>query len=933
MLNLHELKNKNKKAFTLVEIMLLMVVLSLIMASSVAVITRKHKMKPRRAVHGLYICYYDMHRDASGVMQKDGKHEVLISGKSTVKDAPVSKCMFSIPRTASYINVRMVGGGGAGGNAYYAPKEVQIEDTTKDINMLADYTEYDYSYSTPPKKAKITDGSASDDNAYDENVDMGVSEDYVSKKWQKTDELATNSCTTGGGTETECHAIFPASLFKQLLSTYVVDKRFAYDYAGDGESGGGASINSFDLSNKRCKSNTSLDRYDCFKNYVSNASRNYINKPNEKCVAINKDSSGYNATESELKNACPSFFKEEYLPATSDYHEAKGLAGGSGTVFISETKPGFEFYNYPILGWRWNKYNESDFGLSQYSGPSAPTDLCKLIKKLDEQGKPVKDWMKCSFFVNQSLAPQYKSTAVHAGTLDRYDTLAACEAAKGAGKCVQFDKYYEKDSNFTSFVSGKQAPKFSSAPWFDGEDIEPNNNALNAHEASHDGGYPYFNKNIANTGVKLHYEKDKATSYSINDGSGIVTGYINDAYGHYGAGLTLSDLNNPTWWNADGTWYDYPTPASGSAGADGQSYFDTENNSLACALNMGFKFKNTINNDEMLSILGATGYTCNSTKPTDSYGETVHTREEKVLTEDQMALRATLHYYYKYMKYGAPGTAGAYKEIFTRSYTSNILYVEPGEGGTAKPLQDPNTIAADPEAWENLANNDPDMQGKSTIIYYNCVTSGGGTPQCADIHVGGGRSGAAGLLEAPIAMNYTGAEIKHYMQEFASGKAVKKCSYSAPAEEGCTPGSDVYLGQESEFQEVANLLDLPHASFDLTLIGRGGDGGWVVDNCWIVPQYFVIRGLHKLDPAFALYQYNDGTGSLVDDPEDSGILSNIGSDSSDINKNGKYFGWTQMSDAQVQACRTTHKFADYDNWWFKETAGTDGYPGAVVITW
>ena len=41
-----------KRAFTLVEIMLLLVVFSLVLAASYSVITRKHKLKPTRTVHG-----------------------------------------------------------------------------------------------------------------------------------------------------------------------------------------------------------------------------------------------------------------------------------------------------------------------------------------------------------------------------------------------------------------------------------------------------------------------------------------------------------------------------------------------------------------------------------------------------------------------------------------------------------------------------------------------------------------------------------------------------------------------------------------------------------------------------------------------------------------------------------------------------------------
>ena len=50
-------RKKKRKAFTLVEVMLMLLVLSLIVASSTAMITRKHKLKPRKAIHGQYGCF------------------------------------------------------------------------------------------------------------------------------------------------------------------------------------------------------------------------------------------------------------------------------------------------------------------------------------------------------------------------------------------------------------------------------------------------------------------------------------------------------------------------------------------------------------------------------------------------------------------------------------------------------------------------------------------------------------------------------------------------------------------------------------------------------------------------------------------------------------------------------------------------------------
>ena len=103
-----------RKAFTLIEVMLLLVVLSLIFASSASIITRKHKLKPRRSVHGTYICYRN--RDDGNL------HEIMYSGKSLLREnnqttnPAFTECSFAAPATASYIYIQLVGGGGAGGN-------------------------------------------------------------------------------------------------------------------------------------------------------------------------------------------------------------------------------------------------------------------------------------------------------------------------------------------------------------------------------------------------------------------------------------------------------------------------------------------------------------------------------------------------------------------------------------------------------------------------------------------------------------------------------------------------------------------------------------------------------------------------------------------------------------------------------------------------
>ena len=64
-----------KTGFTLIEVMLLLVVVSLIFASSASIITRKHKLKPHRSAHGIYVCYRN---------NDDTLHEVQYSGSQKI---------------------------------------------------------------------------------------------------------------------------------------------------------------------------------------------------------------------------------------------------------------------------------------------------------------------------------------------------------------------------------------------------------------------------------------------------------------------------------------------------------------------------------------------------------------------------------------------------------------------------------------------------------------------------------------------------------------------------------------------------------------------------------------------------------------------------------------------------------------------------------
>lgn len=110
---------KFKYGFSMVELMLLLLIASLILAATVPVITKKHLHLPFSTNHGSYICYYD----------QEGKlHEDRKSGKITQKSLAgyprrVNQCVFEPPAKAVMFQVTAIGGGGGGGDAGYEPSE------------------------------------------------------------------------------------------------------------------------------------------------------------------------------------------------------------------------------------------------------------------------------------------------------------------------------------------------------------------------------------------------------------------------------------------------------------------------------------------------------------------------------------------------------------------------------------------------------------------------------------------------------------------------------------------------------------------------------------------------------------------------------------------------------------------------------------------
>ncbi len=106
-------KTRIYRGFSMVEMMLLLVIVSLMLASGVTVISKKHVKVPRLASHGAYICY----------INKDGDlHQEKYLGiglENKIMDENTDQCVFTPPARAAYLHIQATGGGGGGGASGY----------------------------------------------------------------------------------------------------------------------------------------------------------------------------------------------------------------------------------------------------------------------------------------------------------------------------------------------------------------------------------------------------------------------------------------------------------------------------------------------------------------------------------------------------------------------------------------------------------------------------------------------------------------------------------------------------------------------------------------------------------------------------------------------------------------------------------------------
>ena len=119
-------KTRIWSAFSLVEMMMLLLIVSLMLASGVTVISKKHVKVPKIAMHGAYMCYY-----------KNGTlHEERYVGSGLTKktlDRDVTECRFTPPERAGYMYIQATAGGGGGGDSGYQGGNLQVYESKTEV--------------------------------------------------------------------------------------------------------------------------------------------------------------------------------------------------------------------------------------------------------------------------------------------------------------------------------------------------------------------------------------------------------------------------------------------------------------------------------------------------------------------------------------------------------------------------------------------------------------------------------------------------------------------------------------------------------------------------------------------------------------------------------------------------------------------------------
>ena len=104
-----------KSGFTLIELMAFFIFISLLIAASTPIITKRVRDLPKKINHGMHICYRD---EGGGLVEKyyNASQEVPGGG-------PVDSCRFDAPKSAALFKIDIIGAGAGGYNFHNVTSE------------------------------------------------------------------------------------------------------------------------------------------------------------------------------------------------------------------------------------------------------------------------------------------------------------------------------------------------------------------------------------------------------------------------------------------------------------------------------------------------------------------------------------------------------------------------------------------------------------------------------------------------------------------------------------------------------------------------------------------------------------------------------------------------------------------------------------------
>lgn len=977
MLNIHNLKH-NKEAFTLVEVMLLLVVLSLVFASSVSLITRKHKLKPRRSVHGQYVCFRE---PETGVLR-----QVKYSGKSLLQDQrEIDKCTFEAPSNSSYMYIMLVGAGGAGGNANHKSKTADLYEGPMYIDFLKHLTSGNVSTAAievPGLKAEDVTGAAALADS-DEKVRRHSSTWVYNVKDKDGNIVDTKTVP------------FSVLAFKKILADNNI-KIFAYDYAGDGDNGGEMQYGLFSRNDEDGDDKDNWYLSSC-KLHGSSGSVESAKKCLQYLMVNHKDKIDVNkcVLRAPLSQNCPYLHefmdpligKKQTINGVEQYDKVgcSGYSGQEGKLIFTKERP-FDLKISYANGARYKSIapdNKSatgviDWGLSSLKSVEIHPNPCVV----SVAPKGTRKYNNGTFMTYDEAVESLDLTKYNNGDALRAAAAYGYPANKDSSGFVQTEydngsAIYDPDYNrllqriFKTYPSVENLDYKIFTQWGKNRlmTCESQTGGIIKGEDGENGGLPFFPD--GNEGVKIcvgdncYYEAFS----SYKGGTTISTGGTggkgremsvdldeqldlkNFIYkkGQYAGCSYMYDPNKykslRTLWEFDHMGDKNGYPFFSCTGRVGFSYSNSsitggngdESSDYSYLLRINpnedafwhglYKSLKDSKYDSMRNNTSVWSYRCPALETlSEISGDNYSRGSENMFRNHDNSIGLKISHYISrsVLHHGEHGSAGESKTLFARSFGAADITMLPGLEGKKKDIVTA-TDATDEDRAASAGN------GQSSTFGIGCHTQEDGELKCDYKLVAKGGAGGAGFVEEdPAFTPESKAEIADYVKKIKNGTATAPDKYSASYEDGS------YEGEDSDFQQIAYLSDFPgtDARDIIKKLGKGGDGGYVHHKCWLQPQYFKY---HYKNWDFSYkgnygafgrdgYTFND----WIKDNNDNGvIIPNI-----DGGYNGDEFeGYTAFTEDIIKRIGVCGADGKEPQDQFDEIQGTDGYPGAIVIMW